>query len=532
MSIEKIVVPDVGSDQVELVEVSVSVGDTVEIDETLVVLETDKASMEIPSTFAGVITEINCAEGDKLSQGDALVSIEIQAEAQAEPEVQPEPEVVAAPAVVEAVAEVAVAAPATVTETNFEMLVPDIGGEAEVVEISVAVGDTVAIDDMLCVLESDKASMEVPAPKQATVLKWLISEGDKVSEGAPMVLLSVTEAAAPAPEKVAEPVAAAKPAAAAPAPKAPEPAVSQEPVVQADGIYAGPLVRKLAREMGVNLSKVTASGAKGRISKDDVKAYVKAAVNQPAAVAGGSGIPTVPEQDFAEFGSVRIEKMSKIHKLTAENMHRSWLNVPHVTQFDDVDITELEAFRKSIKAEALAAGVKLSPLPFLIKAVTAALAQNPTFNASLHADGEHIVFKDYINIGIAVDTPAGLMVPVIKDADKMGLYELSEECARLATAAKERKLKPAEMKGGCFTISSLGGIGGKGFTPIVNTPEVAILGVSRLSTQPVWNGSEFLPRQMLPLSLSYDHRAINGSDAGRFFADLSVYLADVRRLLL
>jgi pyruvate dehydrogenase E2 component (dihydrolipoamide acetyltransferase) len=297
------------------------------------------------------------------------------------------------------------------------------------------------------------------------------------------------------------------------------------------------VVRKLGRELGVDLARVIATGPRGRIQKEDLHAYVKAAVakaeSAPAAGAvAGSGIPAVPEVDFGAFGDIRTEKLTKVQKVTSQAMTRAWLNVPHVTQFDDIDITELEKFRKGMKEEAAKAGVRLTPLPFLLKACAAALKKHPLFNSSLHHDGEHIVYKDYVHIGVAVDTPNGLMVPVIRDVDKKGLYELAEESVALAKAAKDRKLKPADMKGGCFTISSLGGMGGKGFTPIVSPPEVGILGVSRLSTQPVWNGSEFVPRQMLPLSLSYDHRVVNGADAGRFFADLSAYLNDVRRLLV
>jgi pyruvate dehydrogenase E2 component (dihydrolipoamide acetyltransferase) len=303
-------------------------------------------------------------------------------------------------------------------------------------------------------------------------------------------------------------------------------------------VHAGPAVRAVAREFGVELALVKGTGPKGRILKEDVQAYVKQALanaaKAPAAAApaAGSGVPAIPEVDFSQFGEIELEKMSKIKKVTAANMTRCWLNVPHVTQFDDVDITELEAFRKSIKADAEKAGAKVTPLPFLVKAVAFALRAHPNFNVSMHADGEHIVHKKYVNIGIAMDTPAGLMVPVIKDADKKSIFDLAKEAAELGAKAKNRKLKPAEMQGSCFTISSLGGIGGTGFTPIVPAPEVAILGVSRADMKPVWNGSEFVPRKMLPLALSYDHRAINGADAGRFMHTLGSVLADVRRLIL
>lgn len=543
MTIETINIPDVGGDQVEVIEVSVAVGDHVDVDATLVILESDKASMEIPCPKAGVVTEIKLSEGDKVGEGDAIICLELDGASAGASEVEPPAVDVAATPEPEAepVAQQPTPEPVTPpasTSSDIEVAVPDIGGEAEVIEISVAVGDVVAVDDSLCLLESDKASMEVPSPQAGTVTALKIKLGDKVSEGTPMLVLTVVSSAAV--DKTPAPVQPAETATTATTPKADAPTAApttsapvSKPVSDAANadVYAGPVVRKLARELGVDLAKVVSSGPRGRIVKQDLYDFVKTTVNAEP-VSTGSGIPQVPEIDFSEFGSVRIEKLTKIEKLTSNNMHRSWLNVPHVTQFDDIDITELEAFRKALKAEAEVAGVRLTPLPFLLKAVAAALKRHPKLNASLHADGEHLVYKDYIHIGVAVDTAAGLVVPVVRDVDKKGLYALAQESAVLAAAAKDRKLKPADMKGGCFTISSLGGLGGKGFTPIVNTPEVAILGVSRLSTQPVWNGSEFLPRQMLPLSLSYDHRVVNGADAGRFFSDLSAYLQDVRRLLV
>ncbi|MCV6604446.1 MAG: 2-oxo acid dehydrogenase subunit E2, partial [Porticoccaceae bacterium] len=318
----------------------------------------------------------------------------------------------------------------------------------------------------------------------------------------------------------------------APAPVAAAPEVTAAPSAS---VHAGPAVRHLARELGVDLSKVAATGPRGRILKDDVHAYVKQVVKTAesgAGATGGAAIPQVPEIDFSQFGEIELVKMAKIAKVTAANMQRSWLNVPHVTQFDDADITELEAFRKSMKAEAEKRGTKLTPVPFLLKAVAAAIELNPAFNRSLHADGEHIVQKKYIHVGMAVDTPRGLVVPVIRDVDQKGIWQLTEEVMELAGKARDGKLKPAEMQGGCFTISSLGAIGGKGFTPIVNTPEVGILGISKAEIKPVWNGSEFVPRNMLPLCLSYDHRAINGGDAGRFMTTLVSLIGDIRRLIL
>jgi pyruvate dehydrogenase E2 component (dihydrolipoamide acetyltransferase) len=371
-----------------------------------------------------------------------------------------------------------------------------------------------------------------------------ISEGDKVNEGDLLLELEVV-GSVPA----AAPVSAPAPSASAPAPAPaqsaaptkPAPATTATDLVDLEkrnrSVHAGPAVRAIAREYGVDLTKVTGSGRKGRIVKQDVQAYVKGALQKldsapEAAVTGGSGIPAIPAVDHSKFGEIEKVKLSKIDKITRDNMSRCWLNIPHVTQFDDADITELEAFRKEMKDEAAKQGVKLTPLPFLIKAAAIALTRHQKFNASLDADGEHIVYKKFVNIGIAVDTPNGLMVPVIKDADKKSIYEISNETIELAGKAKDRKLKPNEMQGACFTISSLGGIGGTGFTPIVNAPEVAILGVSKADIKPRWNGKEFEPRLMLPLCLSYDHRAINGGDAGRFLTDLNGLLSDIRRLVL
>ena len=433
--------------------------------------------------------------------------------------------------------------------TRTTLTVPDIGGveDAEVIEVSVAVGDPIEPEQSLIVLESDKASMEIPATQAGTVLEILVKEGDQLAEGAAILVLETagdvpTPAAdtpAPAGDAPAPAVDAPAPEVDAPAPEVdtPVPAVDapapevDTPAAPAVGIYAGPAVRKLAREFGVDLSRVTGSGPKGRILKDDIQNHVKQSL-QAGAAATGAGIAAIPEVDFAAFGEVDIQPLDKIGRVTAANMQRSWLNVPHVTQFDEVDVTAMEAFRAEMKAEAEQRGVKLTPLPFLLKACAAALKDNPRLNASLAADGEHLVYKQYVHIGMAVDAPAGLLVPVIRDVDRKSLWELAAEIAELAARAQQRKLKPIEMQGGCFSISSLGNIGGTGFTPIVNAPEVAILGVSRLQLKPVWNGSEFEPRRMLPLSLSYDHRVVNGADGGRFMAQLKQLLNDIRRLLL
>ncbi len=539
MTIRMITVPDIGADDVDVIEVCVAPGDVVELEQSLVVLETEKASMEIPATEAGTIVSVKVNEGDKVSEGSVIVELEVAGGAVApSAEAEPEPEVVAE------VAPVAEAAPASAAAVASEQSVevPDTGadGDVDVIEVCVAVGDEVSEGDSLIVLETDKASMEIPAPSSGKVLSLSVSEGDKVQTGSPIAVLAVESAApAVAVEPAAVPTPAAAPAASA-APLAPAPAVPSKsaavhaPETSGSDAYAGPAVRKLARQMGVDLAKVSGSGPRGRLTKDDIRAYVTKAVEVATSgkVTGGSGIPAIPEVDFAKFGPVELVKMSKIQKVTANNMSRNWLNVPHVTQFDDADITELESFRKGMKAEAEKRGVKLTPLPFLLKACAAALRYEPSFNVSMHSDGEHIVKKDFVHIGLAVATPAGLMVPVIRDVDKKGLWELAEECAVMAKKARDGKLMPADMQGGCFSISSLGAMGGTGFTPIVNAPEVAILGVSKADIKPKWDGQAFQPRNMLPLCLSYDHRAINGADAGNFMTYLVSAIADIRRLLL
>lgn len=538
-AVEQVLVPDLsGAEDVDVIEVLVKVGDTIAEGDSLIALETDKASMEVPAPKGGVVKALHISEGGKVTEGDLLLDLEV---AGAAPTAAPvEAAAVPAPA---APAEAApVAAP--VSGGVESVLVPDLSGatDVDVIEVLVKEGDTIAEGDSLIALETDKASMEVPAPKGGVVKSMKIKEGDKVNEGDLLLELEVV-GAAPAPAVSAAPVASAPAAAPAPtaAAAAPVKAAAATDLVALEqknrSVHAGPAVRAIAREFGVDLTLVTGSGRKGRIVKEDVQTYVKGALKKLAeapatAVTGGSGIPAIPAVDHSKFGEVEKVKLSKIDKITRDNMSRCWLNIPHVTQFDDADITELEAFRKEMKDEAAKQGVKLTPLPFLIKAAAVCLSRHQKFNASLDADGEHIVYKKYVNIGIAVDTPNGLMVPVIKDADKKSIYELSNEAMELAGKAKDRKLKPNEMQGACFTISSLGGIGGTGFTPIVNAPEVAILGVSKADIKPRWNGKEFEPRLMLPLCLSYDHRAINGGDAGRFLTEMNGLLSDVRRLLL
>ena len=540
MATETIKIPDLGGgDGVEVIEVCVAVGDQVEVEDSLLVLESDKASMEVPAPKAGKVVSISLKVGDSVGEGDVILELDVEGDAPADEPVAAEPEAAdeepAPPAADEAeAAPTASAGPETVK-------VPDIGGGdgVEVIELCVAAGDEVEEGDSLIVLESDKASMEVPAPFSGKVLSMLIKVGDAAAEGT--AIAEMQRSGSSAPDTAVESPAAAEteqvktpeppePEAATPAPAAPESSANEG---NGKTVYAGPAVRKLAREFGISLDQVTGSGPRGRVVKEDLHAYVKTLTSaKPAAAAGGAGIPAIPEVDFSQFGEIEVEPLTKLHKLTAANMHRSWLNLPHVTQFDDADITELEAFRNSMKAEAQAKGVKLTPLPFLLKAAAVALRMNPKFNASLSADGENMVCKKYVHIGVAVDTPVGLMVPVIRDVDKKSLWELAAEASELAQKAKERKLNPADMQGGCFTISSLGNIGGTGFTPIINAPEVAILGVSKLDIKPVWDGTAFQPRKMLPLSLSYDHRAINGADAGKFFTELGQLLADIRRILL
>ncbi len=538
-TVEQVLVPDLsGADNVDVIEVLVKEGDEIAEGDSLITLETDKASMEVPAPKGGKVVSMKIKEGDQVSEGDLLLELELSGGA-----------AVSAPAAAEAPAPAVEAAPAPVAAPARSggvepVTVPDLSGatDVDVIEVLVKAGDEIAEGDSLITLETDKASMEVPAPKGGKVVSVKISEGGQVNEGD--LILELEVAGAPAAAPVSAPVAEAPKAAAPAAASAAKAAPAADKNVDLNAlekknrnVHAGPAVRALAREFGVELVNVTASGRKGRILKEDVQAYVKSALKQlaekgPATVTGGSGIPAIPAVDFSKFGETEMVKLSKVDKITRDNMSRCWLNIPHVTQFDEADITELEAFRKEMKDAAAKEGVKLTPLPFMIKAAAIALKRHQKFNASLHHDGEHIVYKKYVNIGLAVDTPNGLMVPVIKDADKKSVYDLAREAIELAGKAKDRKLKPNEMQGACFTISSLGGIGGTGFTPIVNAPEVAILGVSKADIKPRWNGKEFEPRMMLPLCLSYDHRAINGGDAGRFLTDLNGLLSDIRRLLL
>ena len=538
-SSQDIHVPDIGSSgKAQIIEISVKVGDTVEADQSLITLESDKASMEIPSPAAGVVESISVKLDDEVGTGDLILKLKVQSAAPA----------AAAPA--QAAAAPAAPAPATATtaatptapaaDSVQDIHVPDIGsaGKAKIIEVLVKAGDSVEADQSLITLESDKASMEIPSPAAGVVESVSIKLDDEVGTGDLILKLKIkgTAPAAPAPAAVAP----APAQAAAPTPamdKSPAPAAAPAAANGAK-VHAGPAVRQLAREFGVELSAVGASGPHGRILKEDVQAYVKTMMNKakeaPAAAGAtsGAGIPPVPAVDFSRFGETEEVPMTRLMQVGAANLHRSWLNVPHVTQFDQADITELEAFRIAQKAVAEKAGVKLTVLPLLLKACAHLLKELPDFNASLAPSGKAIIRKKYVNVGFAVDTPEGLLVPVIKNVDQKSLLQLAAEAAALAEKARTKKLSSDEMQGACFTISSLGHIGGTGFTPIVNAPEVAILGVSKATIQPVWDGKAFQPKLMLPLSLSYDHRVINGAAAARFTKRLSDLLGDIRTLLL
>ncbi len=523
-------VPDIGGDEVEVTEIMVKVGDTIAAEQSLITVEGDKASMEVPAPFAGTVKEIKINTGDKVSTGSLIMIFEVAGAAPA-----------AAPAQAARAGCCGSAAAAGVKDVN----VPDIGGdEVEVTEVMVKVGDKVAAEQSLITVEGDKASMEVPAPFAGTVKEIKISTGDKVKTGS-LIMVFEVEGAAPA----AAPAQAAAPAPAAAPAQAAKPAAA--PAAKAEGksefaendayVHATPLIRRLAREFGVNLAKVKGTGRKGRILREDVQAYVKEAVKRaesaPAAAAAGGGIPGMlpwPKVDFSKFGEVEEVELGRIQKISGANLSRNWVMIPHVTHFDKTDITDLEAFRKQQNAEAekRKLDVKFTPVVFIMKAVAAALEQMPRFNSSLSEDGQRLTLKKYINIGVAVDTPNGLVVPVFKDVNKKSITELSRELTTISKKARDGKLTAGEMQGGCFTISSIGGLGTTHFAPIVNAPEVAILGVSKSAMEPVWNGKEFVPRLMLPISLSFDHRVIDGADGARFITIINNTLSDIRRLVM
>ena len=575
MTIENILVPDLGdASDVEVIELLVAVGDTVAEEDSLLVLESDKAAMEIPAPKAGVIKTVEVNLGDKVSSGSLIVTLEVDgaAEDSAAPAGSGESKSEEAEASGEA-AQPAEQDPASsdggeqlaaepAQASLVDILVPDLGteDEVEIIEIAIAVGDTLSVDDTLMTLESDKAAMDVPSDRAGVVKEILVAVGDKVKNGDAIVRLlaeqkaqsnaqqeptqkadqrtaSKTQKTAPAADQGSGNAGAASPAPDSPSTSSVTGSPISSPNSPVPGsesakVYAGPAVRKLARELGVDLTQVSGSGAKSRITKDDVHGFVKARLNAPAAVQGGAAIAAVPDIDFSQFGEIEEVPRSKLHKLTASNMQRNWNAVPHVAQFNEIDITDLEEFRASLKGEAERKGVKMTFLPFLLKACAKALAEYPQFNVSLHSSGEYLIQKKYIHIGVAVATDAGLVVPVIRDVDKKDLWELAAEVVELSNKAKARKLAPQDMQGACFSISSLGALGGTGFIPIVNAPEVAILGVAKTAVKPQFIDKEFVPRQMLPITLSYDHKAVNGVDGGLFVTYLDKLLSDIRNLVL
>ena len=525
-------VPDIGPDEVNVTEIMVKVGDSVEVDQSIINVEGDKASMEVPAPIAGVVKEILINVGDKVSTGKLIMKFET---ASAVPVAAASPAQTAAPV-------------AATTSAIKDVNVPDIGGdEVNVTEIMVAVGDTVSEDQSLITVEGDKASMEVPAPFGGVVKEILVKSGDKVSTGSLIMRFEVAGAAPAAETSAPAPQVASPAPSAQPAQSGNVSGLSQEQVVASAGYaHATPVIRRLAREFGVNLDKVKGTGRKGRIVKEDIESYVKTAVKayesgataQAAGngVANGAGLGLLPwpKVDFSKFGEIEEVELSRINKISGANLHRNWVMIPHVTHFDKADITDLEAFRKeqNALAEKQKLGVKITPVVFIMKAVAKALEAYPRFNSSITEDAQRLILKKYINIGVAVDTPNGLVVPVFKNVNKKGIIELSRELMEVSKKAREGKLTASDMQGGCFTISSLGGIGTTHFAPIVNAPEVAILGVSKSSMEPVWNGKEFAPRLILPMSLSFDHRVIDGADGARFISYIGAVLADLRRLIM
>ncbi|WGK62530.1 dihydrolipoyllysine-residue acetyltransferase [Halopseudomonas sp. SMJS2] len=541
-SVQSFTIPDIGDGTARVIELMVQVGDKVEAEQSLLTLESDKASMEIPAPASGVIESIEVKMDQEVKTGDLMMHIRVEGEGEAEEEAAQEPakQETAAPAPAQK------PAPKKAESSVQSFNIPDIGdGSARVIELMVQVGDKVEAEQSLLTLESDKASMEIPAPAAGVIEAIEVKLEQEVKAGDLMLRMRVEGEAeeaeqAPAAEQTREEVAAApakEERAPAPAAKQAAPAPVGAPSRGNKKVHAGPAVRKLAREFGVELTEVSGSGPRNRILKEDVQSFVQSVMRKSketggAAATGGAGIPQVPEVDFSRFGEVELKDMTRLQQIGASNLHRSWLNVPHVTQFDLADISELEDFRKAQKAVAEKAGVKLTVLPFLLKACAHLLREQPNFNVSLAPNGKQLIQKNYVHIGFAVDTPDGLLVAVIRDVDKKSLLELAAEAAELADKARNKKLSANDMQGACFTISSLGHIGGTYFTPIVNTPEVAILGVSRATMQPVWDGKAFQPKLMLPLSLSYDHRAINGAAAALFTKRLGELLGDIRSMLL
>ncbi|NMH59190.1 dihydrolipoyllysine-residue acetyltransferase [Alteromonas ponticola] len=540
-------VPDIGdATDVEIIEILVAEGDSVEAEDGLITLETDKATMDVPAPQAGKIKALKVKVGDKVSEGSLILMLESEDGS----DDTADSEQSAAPQAEASASESSDSSEASGEETEIEVTVPDIGdaSDVDIIEVLVAEGDTINAEDGLITLETDKATMDVPAPQGGTVTKLMVKQGDKVSQGSAILMLKVAGSSKPAADekpKQAESSAPSKTETAQdtsrpkPPPVPHHPSAGEKP--KSGKVHASPSVRRLAREFGVDLTQVSGSGPKNRILKEDVQSYVKYELSRPKATAasvaqgeGGLQVIAPPKVDFAKFGEVEEKPLTRIQKISGPNLHRNWVTIPHVTQFEEADITDLEAFRKdqNAVAEKRKLGVKITPLVFMMKAVADALKAYPVFNTSLSADGESLIQKKYYHIGIAVDTPGGLVVPVVRDVDQKGIHELSKELMEISVKARDGKLKAADMQGSCFTISSLGGIGGTAFTPIVNAPDVAILGVSKSDMKPKWNGKEFEPRLMLPLSLSYDHRVIDGAVAARFAVHLKAVLEDLRQILL
>ena len=556
MAQQEVRIPDIGdAEDVEVIEILAAVGAQISADDPLIVIESDKASMEVPATVAGKLLKIGVAIGDKVREGQVIAVVESASVESAVMQEKPSadsalvqkksPAEAAKPQQAEAPKPPPSQAKAPASSPRrLEVRIPDIGDAKDVVVVEVAVkaGQSVVVDDLLIVVESDKASMEIPAPVAGLIVSVDVKEGASVAEGSLLVVIETVAAVASPPiaqltntpaSLPTESVVVANRAAETPAPETATTTATESTTPPSENVYAGPAVRRLARELGVDLGQVNGTGARNRVIKTDVDAFVKAALSAPRATsAAGNGIPSIPAVDFTRFGEVETVDLTRIRARGAENLRRSWLNIPHVTQHDEADVTDLETFREELKPEAQAKGIKLTPLAFIVKAVIAVLKIYPTFNASLDPSVKQLIIKRYFHIGLAVDTPEGLVVPVVRDADKKGVFDLAMEIEALSQKAQQGKLAMADLQGASFSISSLGAIGGTGFTPLINAPEVAILGVSRVTMKPRWNGSVFEPRKMLPLSLSYDHRAINGAEAGRFATTLCQTLADMRRILL
>lgn len=518
MALQDVFVPDIGNyKNVDIIEVLVKIGDEIKAEQSLISLETDKATMEVPAPIAGIVKAIKVKVGDKVSQGDLILQVEtMDAKATATPKEETKAE-----------------APVQ-NDTPQELRVPDIGNykNVNVIEVAIKVGDVIKKEQSLLTLETDKATMEVPSSMSGTITEIKIKAGDKVSQGDLIGLIkadSTSTTVTPTTQKqTASTAAPSKPTPAIPATIA-------TPIINNNGyIHAGPAVRQFARELGADLSRIGGTGMKGRLTREDVVRFVKAELTKAAQGGGGAGLNLLPDPqvDFAEFGSVKIEKLPRIKKISGANLYRNWVRIPHITLFDEADITDLEALRKAKKAETEQQGIKLTPLAFLVKVVASSLKEYPLINSSLSNDGESLVHKDYVHVGVAVDTPNGLYVPVIRNADQKGILNIAKELSELSKRAKEGKIKPEEMKGGTFTISSLGSLGSTAFTPIINMPEVGILGVSKSEIKPKWDGAEFKPRLMLPLSLSLDHRVVDGAEGARFLTFLSKALANLSELLL